>query len=198
MTFEVWDLAGQANLRPSWASYYAQTNAILVVADSTDRCTRAAGRRAGRRAARPQLVRTMAAGAWRHCLSRCAGLAGTLAFRPPARPPARLPPPAAHPQPQQRMLDLCALQSAHWHPEAGAVQAAAARTSSGRLRAHLRQQTRPGEYKPLPPGSIALLCVQSGSLPRAQAIVCSPALVCHLRCCSQAPWACQSCPRAWT
>jgi GTPase SAR1 family protein len=31
------DLAGQANLRPSWASYYANTNAVIVVADSTDR-----------------------------------------------------------------------------------------------------------------------------------------------------------------
>jgi GTPase SAR1 family protein len=53
MTFEVWDLAGQANLRPSWASYYGQTNAILVVADSTDRCTWAgAGSQAGGQCAR--------------------------------------------------------------------------------------------------------------------------------------------------
>lgn len=37
LQFEIWDLAGQANLRPSWASYYANTNAVIVVADSTDR-----------------------------------------------------------------------------------------------------------------------------------------------------------------
>lgn len=35
--FEIWDLAGQANLRPSWSNYYQATNAIIVVADSTDR-----------------------------------------------------------------------------------------------------------------------------------------------------------------
>ncbi|PSC72280.1 ADP-ribosylation factor 5 [Micractinium conductrix] len=37
LTFEIWDLAGQANLRPSWAAYYAATHAVIVVADSTDR-----------------------------------------------------------------------------------------------------------------------------------------------------------------
>ncbi|KAI7846070.1 hypothetical protein COHA_000436 [Chlorella ohadii] len=37
ITFEIWDLAGQANLRPSWSNYYQATNAIIVVADSTDR-----------------------------------------------------------------------------------------------------------------------------------------------------------------
>lgn len=37
LTFEIWDLAGQANLRPSWAAYYASTHAVVVVADSTDR-----------------------------------------------------------------------------------------------------------------------------------------------------------------
>ena len=37
ITFEIWDLAGQANLRPSWASYYQATHAVVVVADSTDR-----------------------------------------------------------------------------------------------------------------------------------------------------------------
>ena len=35
--FEIWDLAGQANLRPSWSNYYQATHAIIVVADSTDR-----------------------------------------------------------------------------------------------------------------------------------------------------------------
>lgn len=37
LTFEIWDLAGQANLRPSWAAYYAASNAIIVVADCSDR-----------------------------------------------------------------------------------------------------------------------------------------------------------------
>ncbi|KAK9804160.1 hypothetical protein WJX73_006716 [Symbiochloris irregularis] len=37
LTFEVWDLGGQASLRPSWASYYKATDAIILVLDSTDR-----------------------------------------------------------------------------------------------------------------------------------------------------------------
>lgn len=36
-TFQVWDLGGQANLRPSWATYYKHTDAVIVVVDSTDR-----------------------------------------------------------------------------------------------------------------------------------------------------------------
>lgn len=35
--FQVWDLGGQANLRPSWATYYRSTDAVIVVIDSTDR-----------------------------------------------------------------------------------------------------------------------------------------------------------------
>eukprot|EP01013_Petalomonas_cantuscygni_P006732 TRINITY_DN1799_c0_g1_i1.p2 TRINITY_DN1799_c0_g1~~TRINITY_DN1799_c0_g1_i1.p2 ORF type:complete len:182 (+),score=45.98 TRINITY_DN1799_c0_g1_i1:214-759(+) len=34
--FVVWDLAGQAALRPTWEAYYAQTNAIILAVDSTD------------------------------------------------------------------------------------------------------------------------------------------------------------------
>ena len=34
---QVWDLGGQANLRPSWATYYRATDAVIVVIDSTDR-----------------------------------------------------------------------------------------------------------------------------------------------------------------
>jgi GTPase SAR1 family protein len=34
---QVWDLGGQANLRPSWATYYRSTDAVIVVIDSTDR-----------------------------------------------------------------------------------------------------------------------------------------------------------------
>lgn len=49
LTFEIWDLAGQANLRPSWAAYYAASNAIIVVADCSDRCE--AGQCAGGRGA---------------------------------------------------------------------------------------------------------------------------------------------------
>jgi ADP-ribosylation factor-like protein 5B len=33
----VWDLGGQASLRPSWATYYPSTDAVIVVVDSTDR-----------------------------------------------------------------------------------------------------------------------------------------------------------------
>lgn len=35
--FEVWDLGGQAALRPSWSAYYAATDAVILVVDSTDR-----------------------------------------------------------------------------------------------------------------------------------------------------------------
>ena len=34
---QVWDLGGQANLRPSWAQYFTATDAVIVVVDSTDR-----------------------------------------------------------------------------------------------------------------------------------------------------------------
>ena len=34
---QVWDLGGQASLRPSWASYYRSTDAVIMVLDSTDR-----------------------------------------------------------------------------------------------------------------------------------------------------------------
>ncbi|QDZ24482.1 small ARF-related GTPase [Chloropicon primus] len=35
--FEVWDLGGQATLRPSWVTYYKATDALVMVVDSTDR-----------------------------------------------------------------------------------------------------------------------------------------------------------------
>ncbi len=34
---QVWDLGGQASLRPSWSTYYPNTDAVIVVVDSTDR-----------------------------------------------------------------------------------------------------------------------------------------------------------------
>lgn len=37
------DLAGQANLRPSWAQYYQSTHAVIVVADASDRCVLRSG-----------------------------------------------------------------------------------------------------------------------------------------------------------
>jgi len=37
LQFEIWDLGGQANLRPSWATYYRSTDAVILVVDSTDR-----------------------------------------------------------------------------------------------------------------------------------------------------------------
>lgn len=33
----MWDLGGQVSLRLSWAAYYASTDAVIVVIDSTDR-----------------------------------------------------------------------------------------------------------------------------------------------------------------
>jgi GTPase SAR1 family protein len=35
--FVMWDLGGQESSRTSWATYYKQTNAIIMVIDSTDR-----------------------------------------------------------------------------------------------------------------------------------------------------------------
>ena len=37
LTFEMWDLGGQASLRPSWSMYFEGTDAIILVVDSTDR-----------------------------------------------------------------------------------------------------------------------------------------------------------------
>jgi ADP-ribosylation factor-like protein 5B len=37
LEFEVWDLGGQANLRPSWAAYYKASDAAILVVDCTDR-----------------------------------------------------------------------------------------------------------------------------------------------------------------
>lgn len=36
VTFNVWDLGGQETLRHSWSTYYVNTNAIILVVDSTD------------------------------------------------------------------------------------------------------------------------------------------------------------------
>lgn len=35
--FVMWDLGGQESSRASWGAYYKQTNAIIMVVDSTDR-----------------------------------------------------------------------------------------------------------------------------------------------------------------
>ncbi len=37
ITFQVWDLGGQTGLRPYWRCYYAKTDAVIYVVDSTDR-----------------------------------------------------------------------------------------------------------------------------------------------------------------
>jgi len=37
LNFNVWDLGGQTNIRPYWRCYYANTNAIIYVVDSTDK-----------------------------------------------------------------------------------------------------------------------------------------------------------------
>ena len=34
---QVWDLGGQATLRPSWVTYFKATDALVLVVDSTDR-----------------------------------------------------------------------------------------------------------------------------------------------------------------
>ncbi|KAJ2783536.1 Arf GTPase arl1 [Coemansia javaensis] len=35
--FQVWDLGGQTNIRPYWRCYYANTDAVIYVVDSSDR-----------------------------------------------------------------------------------------------------------------------------------------------------------------
>jgi len=37
LNFSVWDLGGQTNIRPYWRCYYANTNALIYVVDSTDK-----------------------------------------------------------------------------------------------------------------------------------------------------------------
>lgn len=37
LSFNVWDLGGQTNIRPYWRCYYANTDAIIYVIDSCDR-----------------------------------------------------------------------------------------------------------------------------------------------------------------
>lgn len=37
ITFKVWDLAGQKNIRQFWHSYYKDTKAVIFVIDATDR-----------------------------------------------------------------------------------------------------------------------------------------------------------------
>lgn len=37
VTFQVWDLGGQTGIRPYWRCYFAQTDAIIYVVDSTDK-----------------------------------------------------------------------------------------------------------------------------------------------------------------
>lgn len=37
LALKVWDLGGQANLRPSWQTYYKATDAVIMIVDSTDR-----------------------------------------------------------------------------------------------------------------------------------------------------------------
>ena len=34
---QIWDLGGQQNLRAFWATYYKNTDAVILVVDSTDR-----------------------------------------------------------------------------------------------------------------------------------------------------------------
>ncbi len=36
MKFSAWDLGGQERIRSIWPTYYARTNAIVFVIDSTD------------------------------------------------------------------------------------------------------------------------------------------------------------------
>ena len=56
---QVWDLGGQANLRPSWATYYRATDAVIVVIDSTDRARASIAKVAPYLAKQTALQRTM-------------------------------------------------------------------------------------------------------------------------------------------
>ena len=37
LKFQVWDLGGQTSIRPYWRCYYANTNAVIFVVDSSDK-----------------------------------------------------------------------------------------------------------------------------------------------------------------
>jgi ADP-ribosylation factor-like protein 1 len=37
LTFQVWDLGGQTSIRPYWRCYFAGTDAVIFVVDSTDK-----------------------------------------------------------------------------------------------------------------------------------------------------------------
>lgn len=37
VSFEIWDLGGQASLRPTWSMYLKGVDAVIIVIDSTDR-----------------------------------------------------------------------------------------------------------------------------------------------------------------
>jgi len=37
LKFQVWDLGGQTSIRPYWRCYYANTDAVIYVVDSSDR-----------------------------------------------------------------------------------------------------------------------------------------------------------------
>ena len=39
LKFQVWDLGGQTSIRPYWRCYYTNTDAIIYVVDSADRCS---------------------------------------------------------------------------------------------------------------------------------------------------------------
>ena len=111
ITFEIYDLAGQANLRPSWASYYQATHAVIVVADCGDRC-----------------------GAVIHCMAE--GLPCTRGAHAADKGSWRLL--QGHPahQPRTRPLGsapLPAPQRAAGHPQAGAVQAVSTRAADRRV-----------------------------------------------------------------
>ena len=38
LKFQVWDLGGQTSIRPYWRCYYTNTDAVIYVVDSADRC----------------------------------------------------------------------------------------------------------------------------------------------------------------
>ena len=37
LTFQMWDLGGQSEIRPYWKCYYPKTNAVVFVIDSSDK-----------------------------------------------------------------------------------------------------------------------------------------------------------------
>ena len=127
LTFEVWDLGGQAAMRPSWATYFKATDAVFLVVDSTDRGRLQLARAEAERLLRSDDLR----GAVLLVLANKQDLADAMG-------PAEL----------CDALGLHAIKSHDWH-----IQACSAKTGAGLNEGMGWVAARVGKQKPPPPGT---------------------------------------------